>query len=63
MLQCNVEAEDETAHVEDFLLSVVPLQCIDDYKLEEEDPGIFSHGDYPVDKWTPRREWPDKSLH
>ena len=62
MLQCDVEAEDGTIHVEDSLLSVAPLQCIDDYKLEEEDPGVFNDEDDPVDKWTPRREWPDKPL-
>ena len=62
MLQHDVEAEDETIHVNDSLLSFVPLQCIDDYKLEKEDPGVFSDGDDPVDKWTPRREWPDKPL-
>ena len=57
-----MEAEDETIHMEDSLLSVAPLQCIDDYKLEEEDPGVFSDGDDPVDKWTPWRMWPDKPL-
>ena len=31
-------------------------------KLEEEDPGVFSDGDDLVDKWIPRREWPDKTL-
>ena len=41
MLQCNVEAEDGTIHVEDSLLSVAPLQCIDNYKLEEEDPLVM----------------------
>ena len=61
MLQCNVEAADGTIHVEDSLLSVAPFQCIDNYKLEE-DPGVFSDRDDPVDKWTPRREWPDKPL-
>ena len=62
VLQCNVEAVDGTVHVEDSLLAVAPLQCIDDYKLEEEDPGVFSDGDDPVGKWTPRKEWPDKPL-
>ena len=62
VLQHNVEAEDWTVHVEDSLLAVAPLQCINDYKLEEEDPGVFSDWDNPVDKWTPRREWPDKPL-
>ena len=57
-----MEAEDWSTHVEDSLLSVASLQCIDNYKLEEEDPGVFSDGDDPVDKWTPRREWPDKPL-
>ena len=61
MLQHNVEAEDRTAYVEDSLLAAAPLQCINDYKLAE-DPGVFSDGDDPVDKWTPRREWPDKPL-
>ena len=62
VLQHDVEAEDGTIHVEDSLLSVAPLQCIDNYKLEEEDPSVFSDGDDPVDKWIPRREWPDKPL-
>ena len=62
VLQHNVEAEDGTVHVEDSLLAVASLQCIDDYKLEGEDPGVFSDGDDPVDKWTPRREWPGKPL-
>ena len=59
-----MEAEDGTIHVEDSLLSVAPLQYIDNYKLEEEedDPGVFSDWDDPVDKWTPRREWPDKPV-
>ena len=33
--------EDGTIHVEDSLLSVAPLQCIDNYKLEEEDPLVM----------------------
>ena len=62
VLQHDVEADDGTVYVEDSLLAVTPLQCMDDYKLEEEDPGVFSDGDDPVDKWSPRREWPDKPL-
>ena len=62
MLQCDIEADDGTVYVEDSLLAVTPLQCMDDYRLEEEDPGVFSDGDDPVDKWSPRREWPDKPL-
>ena len=62
VLQRDVEAEDRTVHVEVSLLAVAPLQCIDNYKLEEEDPGVFSDGDDRIDKWIPRREWPDKLL-
>ena len=54
MLQHDVEAEDGTIHVKDSLLSVAHLQCIDNYQLEDEDPGVFSDGDDPVDKLTPK---------
>ena len=50
VLQCDVEAEDRTVYVDDSLMAVAFLQCINDYKLEEEDPGVFSDGDDPIDK-------------
>ena len=63
MLQHDVDGPECTVLVEDSLLSVAALECMDEYRFEEEDPGIYTDDeDDPTDKWVPRCEWPDKPM-
>ena len=43
--------------VEDSLLSVAVLECMEEYRFEEEDPAIYTD-----DEDDPRCEWPDKPM-
>ena len=52
---------DENGYItnHDLLLDVAPLQKSDNYKLEEENPEVYTDSE-DEDRFSPRREWPDK---
>ena len=56
-------ATDEAgeAHIERDLIVTAPLIKSPGYRLQDDDPAIFSDGD-DFDKLVPEREWPDEAL-
>ena len=53
--------ETEEAHIERDLIVTAPLIKSPGYRLQDDDPAIFSDGD-DLDKFVPEREWPDEAL-
>ena len=53
--------ETGEAHIERDLIVTAPLIKSPGYRLQDDDPAIFSDGD-DFDKFVPEREWPDEAL-
>ena len=43
----------------DMLLDAAPLKTSENYKLEEENPEVYTDSE-DEDRFRPRRQWPDK---